>query len=45
VTLTDETYRPYLRLGFAAALAEQVARGGSGLDAPPPWAREEPAGG
>jgi hypothetical protein len=37
-TLTDETYRPYFRLAFATALAEQVARGGPGLDSPPPWA-------
>lgn len=40
VALTDETYRPYLRLAFGAALADQVARGGPGLDSPPPWARE-----
>jgi hypothetical protein len=40
-TLTDETYRPYFRLAFATALAEQVARGGPGLDAPPPWARDD----
>jgi len=40
VALTDETYRPYLRLAFGAALAEQVARGGPGLDSLPPWARE-----
>jgi hypothetical protein len=45
VALTDETYRPYLRLGFATALAQQVARGGPGIDAPPPWAREETPGG
>lgn len=38
-TITDETYRPYFRVAFATALAEQVARGGPGLDAPPPWAR------
>lgn len=40
VTVTDETYRPYFELAFERALAEQVARGGPGLDQPPPWARE-----
>jgi hypothetical protein len=46
VTLTDETYRPYFRLAYATALAEQVADGGPGLDQPPPWAKEEePSGG
>lgn len=40
VTLVDETYRPYFRLAFAAALAEQVAAGGPGIDAAPPWARD-----
>jgi hypothetical protein len=38
--LTDETYRPYFRRAFATSLAEQVARGGPGLDALPPWARD-----
>jgi hypothetical protein len=40
VAITDETYRPYFRRAFASSLAEQVARGGPGLDAPPPWARD-----
>jgi hypothetical protein len=40
VTLVDETYRPYFRLAFAAALAEQVAAGGPGIDAVPPWAAD-----
>ena len=44
VALTDETYRPYFRLAFGAALTEQVARGGPGLDSPPPWAREDTPG-
>jgi hypothetical protein len=45
VTLTDETYRPYFRLAYERALAEQVARGGPGLDQAPPWARDwEPPG-
>ena len=39
-TLTDETYKPYFRRAFATSLAGQVARGGPGLDALPPWARE-----
>jgi len=38
VRLTDETYRPYFRLAYERALADQVARGGPGLDQPPPWA-------
>jgi hypothetical protein len=40
VTLVDETYPAYLRVGFAAALDEQVRVGGPGLDQPPPWAGE-----
>lgn len=40
VSLTDETYRPYFRLAYERALAEQVALGGPGLDQPPPWARD-----
>lgn len=39
VTLTDETYVPYLKTAFATALEEQVRRGGPGVDRPPPWAR------
>lgn len=39
VTLTDETYAPYLRTAFRTALEEQVRRGGPGVDRPPPWAR------
>jgi hypothetical protein len=38
VRLTDETYRPYFRLAYEQSLADQVARGGPGLDQPPPWA-------
>jgi Putative bacterial sensory transduction regulator len=38
VRLTDETYRPYFRLAYEQALTDQVARGGPGLDQPPPWA-------
>lgn len=37
VTLVDETYVPYMKLAFATALQEQIARGGPGLDRPP-WA-------
>lgn len=40
VSLTDETYRPFFKLAYERSLAEQVARGGPGLDQPPPWARE-----
>jgi hypothetical protein len=40
VTMVDETYRPYFRVAFAAALAAQVAAGGPGIDAAPPWARD-----
>lgn len=39
VELTDATYRPYFKLAFQTALEQQVARGGPGLDQPPPWAR------
>lgn len=42
VTLTDETYRPYLRVAFRTALADQVARGGPGIDEAPPWAGRAP---
>lgn len=37
VTLVDETYVPYMKLAFASALQQQIARGGPGLDRPP-WA-------
>lgn len=40
LTLTDETYRPYFTLAYSTALAEQVAKGGPGLDQPPPWAKD-----
>lgn len=40
VTLVDETYGPYMKVGYATSLAEQVRQGGPGLDQPPPWARE-----
>lgn len=43
VTISDETYVPYMKLAFERGLAEQVARGGPGLDQPPPWAREGPS--
>ena len=39
VTLSDETYAPYMRLAYQRALEEQVRRGGPGVDQPPPWAR------
>jgi len=39
VTLTDETYKPYMELAFQRGLEEQVRRGGPGLDKPPPWAK------
>ncbi len=39
LTVTDETYVPYMKLGYEKGLAEQVERGGPGLDQPPPWAR------
>lgn len=37
ITLADETYVPYMKLGFATALSEQIRAGGPGLDRPP-WA-------
>ncbi|MEX0833745.1 MAG: YbjN domain-containing protein [Actinomycetota bacterium] len=40
VTLVDDTYVPYMKLGFATSLAEQVRKGGPGLDRPPPWVKE-----
>jgi hypothetical protein len=40
VQVTDETYRPYMELAFERSLREQVERGGPGLDATPPWARD-----
>ena len=40
VAITDETYRPYFELAFETALAEQVEKGGPGLDQPPPWAKD-----
>lgn len=40
VSLTDETYRPFFTLAYETALAEQVAKGGPGLDQAPPWARD-----
>jgi Putative bacterial sensory transduction regulator len=40
VSLVDDTYVPYMRLGYATSLAEQVRQGGPGIDQPPPWARE-----
>jgi hypothetical protein len=40
VTLTDETYVPYMKLGYQSGLEEQVRRGGPGVDQLPPWARE-----
>lgn len=42
VVLTDETYVPYMKLGYERGLEEQVSKGGPGLDQPPPWAN--PAG-
>ncbi len=39
VTLTDETYVPYMKLGYERGLEEQVRRGGPGVDRPPPWAK------
>lgn len=39
LTVTDETYVPYMKLGYATGLAQQVEAGGPGLDQPPPWAR------
>lgn len=39
IRLTDETYVPAMKLGYERGLAEQVERGGPGLDQPPPWAR------
>lgn len=38
VTMTDETYKPYMELAFQRGLEDQVRRGGPGLDKPPPWA-------
>ena len=37
VALVDETYVPYMKLGFATALQDQIRAGGPGLDRPP-WA-------
>jgi hypothetical protein len=37
ITLVDETYVPYMKLGFATALREQERAGGPGLKRPP-WA-------
>ena len=39
ITMTDETYVPYMKLAFEKGLQDQVRRGGPGLDRPPPWAR------
>jgi Putative bacterial sensory transduction regulator len=39
VVLTDETYVPYMKLGYERGLEEQVSKGGPGLDQPPPWAK------
>ncbi|HEX6263481.1 MAG TPA: YbjN domain-containing protein [Actinomycetota bacterium] len=39
VQITDETFVPAMKLGYERGLAEQVERGGPGLDQPPPWAR------
>lgn len=39
VTIVDETYVPYMKIAFASALGEQIAKGGPGLDRPP-WADE-----
>ena len=39
ITMTDETYVPYMKLAFEKGLEEQVRKGGPGLDKPPPWAR------
>ena len=40
VSVTDDTYRPYFELAYSTALDNQVARGGPGLDQPPPWAKQ-----
>jgi hypothetical protein len=40
ITMADETYRPYMERAFERALKDQVERGGPGLDATPPWARD-----
>jgi hypothetical protein len=37
ITLVDETYVPYMKLGFETALREQERAGGPGLKRPP-WA-------
>lgn len=39
VVVTDETYVPYMKLGYERGLEEQVRKGGPGLDQPPPWAK------
>ena len=39
IQITDETYVPAMKLGYERGLAEQVERGGPGVDQPPPWAR------
>jgi hypothetical protein len=39
VVLTDETYVPYMKLGYERGLDEQVSKGGPGVDHPPPWAK------
>jgi hypothetical protein len=44
VVLTDETYVPYMKLGYERGLEEQVSKGGPGVDQPPPWAKEAPGG-
>jgi hypothetical protein len=43
ITLTDETYVPYMKLGYERGLEEQVRKGGPGLDQPPPWAKPSDA--
>ena len=42
VVLTDETYVPYMKLGYEKGLEEQIRKGGPGLDQPPPWAKPSP---
>jgi hypothetical protein len=40
IVLTDETYVPYMKLGYQRGLEEQVSKGGPGVDQPPPWAKK-----
>jgi putative sensory transduction regulator len=44
IVVTDETYVPYMKLGYQRGLEEQVRKGGPGVDQPPPWAKKAPGG-